>query len=145
MDRNEAIAVIVAATKWLTVSGETHTGVSYGNTYVMTVEAGTPDLKLHVRGVYFGHEVECDATGTPIRDKGIRLFDHADPDSWHDFVPRRLAEDGESDRLGMEDTEYVDVEHLLKIGEERLFRMAANAERIMHAYGVFPTICGDGR
>ncbi len=141
MNREEAIKTIVAATKWLTTAPETHSGCLNERMYVISEEATTKDFCTGVRGVHFGHTVGVDSNLGLQRDATIRLIDHADRASWHDYIPCSYIVTDDDFRLGVHDVMQVDVDRLMNNrSDETLVRMANNALRVMRDYGYTPDI-----
>lgn len=126
MNRDKAIETIVRAVQWLTSRPEAHsTGVA-GYTHAVKVSARTSDLRTGSRGIYFGS-----SDRTPIA-----LVNHADRESFLDYIPVTAAPKANEPRLGVYDCWGVDMRILRSFSNEQLARMASNALRVMSEYDV---------
>lgn len=137
MSREEAVETIVCAVRWLNTSPQTHIGYMKGYVHIVEVMATTSDLRHGVSGVHFGNtfQFRAGAHGQWMHCSAIKLVNHADRESWRDFVPVTNVPTEEDPRLTVHDRQAVDMHMLRSFSDERLIRMARNALHVMQEYG----------
>jgi hypothetical protein len=137
MDRDEAVEIIVRATKWLYASPETFTGVeSEDGTYSVAVSAATGRID-RVRGVYFGATISGKGRHDDEQSTPLVLTDCADPASSDDYIPVTNTPGKDDPRLWDQSNRGIDMRVLDSFPDAQLERMAANAVRILEEYNSF--------
>lgn len=124
MERTDNIRAIAEAYGWLNEEPANFAGYSTGKAYSVRVGADTdPRTTFAPQGIHFGYETNFDQDGNVTYQTSVKLVNHDDPNSFHDYLPIKLYGDDKGE---------VDVKEMNRsFSDERLARMALNAAQLV--------------
>ena len=125
--RAQNIDTIKEAHAWLMSDPDNYEGRDTGKVHRVQIEASNdPNTTYAPKGIYFAQTQTFNHAGLQIWGSDLKLVNHADPESFHDYLPIR--------DYGSEKGQ-VDIDEMSREGspftDERLARMALNATELM--------------